>query len=126
MIGLHRALQLTHQSSLCFNLLACNSVLAQQVLVALQIQLGIFHERGIAGKLTLGLVELRLKRSGINFSQHLSGLHKLSFCETQGFELSIHLGANDSGVERHQSPCSLHGVANIHEAHLAHTHRRAA
>ena len=126
LIGLHRALQLTHQSGLCFYLLTRNSVFAEQVLVALQIQLRIFHECGISGELSLGLVELRFKRSGINFSQYLSSLHQLSFCETQGFEFTIHLGPYDRSVERDQSARGLHGVANIHEAHLTHTHRRAA
>ena len=126
LIGLHRALQLAHQRRLCFYLLTRNSVFAEQVLVTLQIQLCVFQECGISCELPLRLVELRLKGSGINFSQYLSGLHQLAFCEPQRFEFAIHLGPHNRSIERHQCTCSLYAVANIHEAYLTHTHRRAA
>ena len=69
MIGLHRALQLRHQRRLRFHLLACDGVFFQQILVALQIQLGIQELRVIACELTQRLIELRFESTRINLCQ---------------------------------------------------------
>ena len=65
LIGLHCALQLVDQCSLCFHLLAGDGVFAEQVLITLQIELGVFELCSVARQLALRLIELGFKRSCI-------------------------------------------------------------
>ena len=97
-IDLHRRLGLIDQRLLRVALLFGDGT--PGIGVALEVGGGVVVEGLVFRQLPLGLDELHLKRTGINFRQQVVLVHQLSFDERDFVQLPIH-----AGVERHGIQC---------------------
>ena len=114
LVGRHRAFILAHQRGLGVDLLVGDRVLRLQILVALQVELGVLEQRLIALQRPLHLIQRRLKTARIDLGQQLPCLDLVAFLEMQLDQLARHLGAH-------------HGSgAGIHRADSAHQHAHVA
>ena len=105
----HRSLQLAHQRSLGINLLAGDGVLLEQVLVALQIQLGIFELGLIAGQRALHLHQCGVEAARVNLGQQLACFDFVTFLEIQLEQLARNLGPH------HRRGSGIHGANRADE-----------
>ena len=105
------------------HLLGCDRILGEQVLVALQIELGIFELRLVALQVALGLGQRGLVTAGVNFSQHLPGLDLIALPELDGQQLAAGLGPHHSGGTRAHGADGADHHAHILALHHPHRHR---
>ena len=123
LVGGYRAFQLADQSFLGVYLLGCDRILGEQVLVALQIELGIFELGLVALQVALGLGQRGLVTAGINFSQQLPGLDLITFLELDGQQLPAGLGPHHGGGTRAHGADGADHDAHILALHHPHRHR---
>ena len=123
LVGGHRALVLAHQRSLGIDLLAGNGILGLQLLVALQVQLGVLEQRLVALQRALDLVEAGLEAARIDLGQQLAGLDLVAFLEMQAQQLARHLGAHHGRGARVHGADGADQHAHVAPLHHAHGHR---
>src|SRR4029077_3354743 len=100
LIGLDRSVELTDRGALRIELLFWDNAFLIQQLETFQIHLGIFALGDIFGQLTLGLFELNLKRTRIDFGKEIANFYKLAFLKGDVDELAINAAADGHSVER--------------------------
>src|SRR6185369_4773496 len=100
LIDVYDALILMDRGDLCVELLLRDRILAIGDLVTVEIDLCVFKQRLIALKLSLGLGQLRLKRTRIDLRQQLALFDHLTFTIIDTHQLTIHTAFDSHRVER--------------------------
>src|SRR5882762_7313963 len=103
LIGLDRSVELADGGALRIELLFWDNAFLIQQLETFQIHLGVFALSDIFGQLALGLFELHLKRTRIDFGKEIANFYKLAFFKGDVDELAINPAADGDGVERSNS-----------------------
>ncbi len=93
-VRLDRSANLPYQGLLRIQLLFGDGVLGPEILVAFEIDFGVFQEGGVLGQLPVGLHQLHLERAGVNVGQGLPPFDLLSFAEMKFNQFTIYPAAH--------------------------------
>ena len=113
---------------LVIELLRGDHLLLRQILVALQVALGVFILHLILALLRERLVERGLEGRGIDLHEQIALLHLLAFLEADLFHLAIDAGADGHGIERlHRAEAiEVNGHILLRDLARDHRHGKAA